>query len=256
MSQIRELAMKVWALILSLFGCSVQQEAPKTPQTGKNIEFFYFGIEDGNIEAVKDHVTAIHIPSWPLQYDQAHYLLAAKNAGLKVILTPKAQTETDLVNDLTYWTSLGLTDHIIALYFDEPDLNKTIDPQIVRHALLLFPSLANSRLATSYSTAQNTPGIEHYDWVAVSAYAEGENALTGQYAILRAKLSSDQKLMLLVYGSDPWRVHPKPFLDYAMSDDKVAAIIGFTFFSHDGSDFGAGIGVNGLLPEFRAMGFR
>lgn len=254
MSRIREQVKHLWALILGLFGCAPLQEAPKVPQDPHKLLYGFYGAVPGQLEATKDFTNVVFVSPWGM--DQTEQLQAIKAAGLKAVWMPADNSETGLTSQLVAWQSLALLDTLVALYWDEPDHNTVASPSMVRRVLASFPELSNVKLSASFSTAQDTPGIEGYDWVGVSAYAQGEGALVGEISALRAKLSSEQRLILFVYGADPWRLHPETFLDYAVSDSKVVALLAFVWFSHDGSDFGSGIGVNGMFPLYRAVGLR
>lgn len=222
-----------------------------TPQT--SFFYGYYGSVIGQLEVTKDHTNVAFVANWPDAGIQTEQLEAIKDAGLKAIWMPVDNSEAGLINQLTNWQTLGLLESIVAVYWDEPDRNGSPNMTMVRHVLSLFSGTANVKLSASFSTAQDTPQIESYDWVGVSAYAQGEGALKGEIQTLRAKLAPDQKLIIFSYGADPWRQNPKPFWDYALSDNKVVALLYFVFFSHDGTDFGQGIGVNGMLPLYRGL---
>ncbi len=154
----------------------------------------------------------------------------------------------DAAHSITKLAEAGLMADVVALYpIDEPDVNGKSDAEVnAMNAALkdLMKGLGvNPALAVIYGCATGrTPGISTYDWIGCDDYGKGCDAATGlTFAVLKARLRPDQRLLLVPGGADPWRQDPACFASKAHSDPQVVAILPFLWVDYDG---GAGIRTN------------
>ena len=73
------------------------------------------------------------------------------------------------------------------------------------------------------------------------------------YGPQQLPLQPGQRLMLVAGGADPYRENPAGYEKFANEHPEVVAVWAFAWFDY--SD-GLGIGHNGMLPAYQAMGCR
>ena len=115
-----------------------------------------------------------------------------------------------------------------------------------------FPELHNTKLAVIYGGSGNRPGVGTYDWVGFDDYDKRERIFSnGQYNSLKSALRSDQRIMLVPGGADPWKQDVGPFFTQAELDDQVIALIPFVWFDTSGH---TGIHANSMKNDYCVAG--
>lgn len=237
---------------------------PPLPRTGLKIG--YFETSDGQLAATHAAVNIVHCQddsafgdpdarAWReaqiilcLQRAQSFGIKAAIvsvgfevfDARFRYIGTTTLQAFHDEI------VNLGLDGSIVALYpLDEPDIHgvseKTMDAAIdgIRRT---WPG---PKIWEVYGNTGATPGSSRADAVGRDDY--GGDALHNLPPI-----RPDQQYIILPGGADPWRNDPSPFYRFALATPQVTAIWSFIYGSYDGIH--AGIGGNGMLPEYQSVG--
>lgn len=189
-------------------------------------------------------------------------LIQAKANGQRVVLmlptysVPLEQREAEVRFWLQRLKNAGLLwPGIVALYpQDEPDVAGLSDAEVtatnaaVRRAMAGFHELGGARLAVIYAcSTERRPGLASYDWIGCDHYEAGCRVLTAWLpGLLEAMLATgrtDQRLMVIAGGADPWRQDPACFERYAHAEPIVVALIGFLWQSIPGH---VGIRDNGM----------
>ena len=154
----------------------------------------------------------------------------------------------------------GLLTMLKALYpIDEPEIVNIPSSQVVacntnlRKVMALYPELADSKLAVTYSGRQDFRGIETYDWIGVDDYDKGVGILFTIYPNLLNNMTAEQRLILVPGGADPWRTPIEGFYDYAKTSTRVSLIMSFIWISPWGGTGNAGISTNGMAPSYNAV---
>jgi hypothetical protein len=136
---------------------------------------------------------------------------------------------------------------VAAIYpIDEPDRN-VISPDMCRVVHDVREVLAEFHLSIPLAViygAGETNGIECFNWIGRDSYPNGPQTLP---------LLPGQRLMIVAGGADPYREKPDQYEAFANSHPEVVAVIAFAWFDYSE---GSGIGHNGMLPAYKAMGCR
>lgn len=154
----------------------------------------------------------------------------------------------------------GLLGMVKALYpADEPERDANIPAdQIIqcntnlRALAKAYPELSGVKIAVIYGDGHDYRGIVSYDWIGVDAYQYGAGILTSIYPGLLAQMSTNQKLILVPGGADPWHADIQPFYDYALSN-RVALIAPFIWVDQWGGTANLGIHGNGNAQPYNAV---
>jgi len=243
------------------------------------IYFGYYGDMSYQLEETKDHTNMVWIAAWdrhPLSWGDCVYqrVQQASNVGKKSVImmtndcyvdrkfNPKAVEELD---DL--FRKLSKDDYlndVIAIYpTDEPDGANISSEEIakannaIRNVMKKYSELKNTALAVFYTGSEKYPGMEYYDWVGFDEYHVGAKALGAKYRRMVSKLRGDQRTMIIPGGCDKWRQDPKPFVNFALKNPRVVAIVPFIWFDNadpGNTDVGHGIRSNGMKEAYKEAG--
>lgn len=252
----------------------VTANPPAEPATGRKLYFGYFGDAAGNAAAWGDHCNIAFVPEWGeagnnyqvVMDRNISFMKEAAAAGVKSVVYDvgfqlwgpsannplKTTAPADLAQVFNDLKATGVLGMVKALYpIDEPDLTGKSDAQLVaavtvlRTAAAAFPELAGVRVWTFY--AQNgLPGLSAFDDVGSDHYGDTSRALAWY-----AQLPPNKGKLLIPGGAQPWRDDPAPFVQYALANPSVTAIIAFLYVDYSA---GQGIGSNGMLPAYRTAG--
>ncbi len=147
--------------------------------------------------------------------------------------------------------------NIIALYpIDEPDAAGKTDAEVTATNAMLRTVMSDfgmtAALAVIYQcTSGKRPGLASYNWIGCDDYGSACDPADGKrYLALKDELRSDQRLMLIPGGANPWRQDPQCFFDAANCDSQVIAIMPFLWVDTDQP----GIRGNGMRPAYCRIG--
>ena len=253
----------------------------KDPYTGPrdSIYFGYYGDMAYQLEETKDHINLAWVAAWdrhPQSWVDCMFerITQASIAGKKSVIM---MTNDTYVNHKLNSNALQELDELLfklkdtdclkdiaAIYpVDEPDYNGIPADEMakgnaaIRSILAKYPALKNTALAVFYTGHEKYPGIEHYDWVGFDEYGAGEKALGSKYKRMVSKLRSDQRTMIIPGGCDKWRQDPRPFVDFALANPRVVAVVPFIWIDQadpSNPDIGHGIRSNGLKEIYKEAG--
>ena len=125
---------------------------------------------------------------------------------------------------------------------DEPDVagcSGATMAQVYQGAKAVFP---NARIGVIYGPNGATPGIDQVTDAGRDNYGHGPQSLN---------LRSDQHLMIVAGGADPYREDAQQYVSYAEAHADVSVVWAFLYVDYAG---GKGIGTNGTLPAYRSAG--
>ncbi len=157
----------------------------------------------------------------------------------------------------------GVLQQVIALYpLDEPDQHGLSDAEVtamcgvVRSVAGEFAELPNVKLAVIYTDQQRWPGFAAHDCVAIDPYDHGSDMfVAAPFLAMLARLAPHQNYFLVPAGGDPWQQDPEPYRRVAQADPRCVGILAFLYITrNDSNPPSAGIGTNGMLPAYRAVG--
>ena len=157
----------------------------------------------------------------------------------------------------------GVLSQVIALYpLDEPDQHGLNDAEVtamcgvVRSVASEFHELANVKLAVIYTDRIDWPGFAAHDCVAIDPYDHGSDMfVAAPFLEMKARLAPHQSYFLVPGGGDPWRQDPEPYRRVAQADPRCVGILAFLYITRfDSTPPSAGIGTNGMLAAYRAVG--
>ena len=169
-------------LLAALFSCggggsnAPEPNIPPPVSLKTDLKNSYFGAP---LSEVVDHTTMHFATDWYGQDFQFAQVVEAHNAGMPVMLDVAAQVGLPVEPEAArirfrarfeQLRSVGALQSIIALYFDEPDLNNRVSAEKVRAVNAVMREVAAEfgiapKLATFYTKGHTYPGIETYDWV-------------------------------------------------------------------------------------------
>lgn len=246
------------------------------PGIRDKIYYGYYGDMSSQYDEVKDHVNTVWIAAWdshPQTWVDCVYdrVVQASKDGKKSVVMMTTNTYIDrrfsdhvlvelkeLFNKLN---AAGILKDVVAIYpTDEPDGSNITSSEIkkgndaIRSVMLRYPSLRNTALAVFYTGSEQYPGIEYYDWVGFDEYHKGEKVLGAKYKRMVSKLRVDQRTMIIPGGCDKWRQDPRPFVDFALSNPRVVAVVPFIWIDNaapGNADVGLGIRSNGLKELYK-----
>ena len=150
----------------------------------------------------------------------------------------------------------GLSSMVVAIVpLDEPDVNlapgkaDTVMTQAIAGIRMVW--VQPVKIAVIYGTKGPTPGIDSADWIARDDYHASASGVISELPPKRA----EQSYFLVAGGADPYRQTADPFYAATFPDPRFVGFIGFTFddYAFNGRQY-AGIGSNGLLPDYQAIG--
>lgn len=261
------------------FGCMniKTQDAYSNPRD--KIFYGYYGDMEFQYNEVKDHVNMIWIAAWdryPRSWVDVVYerIIQAANDEKKSVVMMTTNTYIDgrfsdhvlkeideLFQKLDEKNALA---NIIAIYpTDEPDGSEIASEEIakgnaaIRSVMDKYPALKDTALAVFYTGSEKYPGIEYYDWVGFDEYHKGEQVLGAKYRRMLTKLRPNQRTMIIPGGCDKWRQDPKPFVDFALENPRVIAVVPFIWIDNaapGNNDVGLGIRSNGMTEKYRQAG--
>lgn len=243
------------------------------------IHYGYYGDMASQFEETKDHVNTVWLACWdrfPLSWADCMFerIAQASVSGKKSVVMMTNDTYLDRklnykaleeLEELLF--KLSGTDYlkdIIAIYpTDEPDGSEISPDEIaktnnaIRNIMSKYPALKNTALAVFYTGSEKYPGIQYYDWVGFDEYHIGERALGAKYNRMVNKLRPDQRTMIIPGGCDKWRQDPRPFVDFALTNNRVVAVVPFIWIDNaapGNDDVGLGIRSNGLKDLYKEAG--
>lgn len=243
------------------------------------IHYGYYGDMAFQFEETKDHINTAWIACWdrhPLTWADCMFqrVAQASVAGKKSVIMMTNDTYID--RKLNYKAleeldelllKLSGTDYlkdVVAIYpTDEPDGSEISPDEIaktnnaIRNIMSKYPALKNTALAVFYTGSEKYPGIQYYDWVGFDEYHIGERALGAKYNRMVNKLRPDQRTIIIPGGCDKWRQDPRPFVDFALTNNRVVAVVPFIWIDNaapGNDDVGLGIRSNGLKELYKEAG--
>lgn len=236
-------------------GGSTSTPVASTPSR-PDLAFGYYGSCLTCLAETRDHVTLIWVaPAW-------NGLQAAVDDMTRAAVPTVLMTPQDPVALRTLFAQLrnaNVLRFVAALYpQDEPDVNGFTEAQmqtianVQRRVASEFVELEGVKLAVIYGATTNRPGLSSFDWVGFDNYDAGAGVLGEELAAFKLLLRTDQRLLLVPGGADPWRTDPRPFYEYAQTDPQVVAVVGFAWLNYDTEHLG--IGRNGMASAYRAVG--
>lgn len=271
----------VIVITVILVGCARFTNPGDTNYNGPRdtVYYGYYGDLSYQYEEVKDHVNTVWIAAWdrhPRSWvDVVHErVLQASKDGIKSVIM---MTNDTYVNKRFNYIALSeleelfnkldtsnLLDKVVAIYpTDEPDGSGISSEEIakgnaaIRNVMSKYPALKNTALAVFYTGSEQYQGIQYYDWVGFDEYDIGEKALQAKYRRMLTRLRSDQRTMIIPGGCDKWRQDPRPFVDFALENPRVVALVPFIWIDNaapGNDDVGLGIRSNGLANLYRDAG--
>lgn len=245
----------------------------------EKLYFGYYGDTAQQYDEVEDHVNLVWIAAWdrhPKTWVECQFertVQAAQDGNHVVIM----MTNNTYVNNQLNLAALDELDelfkklsatpylkHIAAVYpVDEPDGSNIDSAEIervnssIRTIMMKYPELDKTALAVFYTGSEKYPGIEYYDWVGFDEYHHGTRVLGAKYRRMLQRLRNDQRTMIIPGGCDKWRQDPRPFVDFALSNPRVIAVVPFIWLDNaapENTDVGLGIRSNGLSGLYRESG--
>lgn len=125
---------------------------------------------------------------------------------------------------------------------------------VIRIIASLHDELDHVKLATTYASDKDFIGLEMFDWIGYDDYDMKSSILTSdKFKNLLASLQPHQQVMLIpgaAYGQNP-----VPFVNYAQTNTKVAAILAFLWCDGREADVGAkGARSNGMAKTYLDVG--
>lgn len=239
----------------------------------------YYGDTATQYDEVKDHVNLVWIAAWdrdPKSWVDAQFdrikQAAEDNKQVVIMMTNYAYLNAkinypaldELDQLLARLDKAGLIKHVSAIYpVDEPEPQGITTEEILRCNTLIraqlskYPGAKDIALAVFYTGAENYVGIAYYDWVGFDEYHVGTRALAAKYGRMVKLLREDQRTMIIPGGCDKWRQDPRPFVDFALKNSRVVALVPFIWLDNadpGNTDVGLGIRSNGLAQIYREAG--
>ena len=252
----------------------------KFPGTRQTLYYGYYGDQALQYNEVKDHVNLVWIAAWDrhpqtwvdCQFDRITQaaqdnkrvvIMMTNHAYLNAKINQPALDELDQLMDRL--NQADLIKHVVAIYpVDEPEPQGITTEEImqcnslIRSMLKKYPGTRDIALAVFYTGSEDYVGIEHYDWIGFDEYHVGTRALAAKYGRMVERLRNDQRTMIIPGGCDKWRQDPKPFVDFALKNPRVIALVPFIWIDNadpGNTDLGQGIRSNGMAELYRAAGY-
>lgn len=232
-------------------------------------EFGYFMGNALDLPLYQDHVGYVFTNDWGnwdtaqdwLQQQTLTELQNAKQFGIKDAIVSVGFLVFDskynykgtqyLEAFKTQLDALGLLPMVKTFYVvDEPDfvMRKGLTEKALVEACLgirqVFPGIP---LMTIYSNSGQYPAISYFDIVGKDDYSKGTGVLDEMPPI-----SGTQQYAIVPGGAEPWKQDPTKFYQWSLTHP-VKYIVAFLFSDYSG---GKGIGTNGMLPVYKALGMK
>lgn len=253
-----------------------------TPPASRLLNFGYYGgsATPNGIADFADHCNFLHIGSWgdwvspqgrtDIIVGVANQMQAAKANGInRVMITadfclfdnqfrplPPSLAQAFLRGFIDTLDGLRLLPMIAAVYtVDEPDVNGIGDVAMTQTNALLrsvmsdYPALNGKPLVTTYGV-NGTPGLRSFDWAGFDNYGTPIFA-NGEYQAFVAKLTPNQRVVVVPGGGSPWKDDPTPYMNQAQVDPRIVLIMPFLWREDSGH---AGISSNGMASQYKAVG--
>lgn len=272
------LAATAAALALAAWGAQalvkkrLRRYMPPAPAALRHdLEFWYYGIQPGELDQIVDDVTLVHESMWFGGVEAA--IASMQRHGMRTMVTVQEQVfdgaavRADAADRLrglfAAFERAGVLQQVVALYLiDEPDGRSCTDDdvlracRIARAVALEFPALAGVKLAVTYSYKRTLPGISGLDWVGLDDYGIGSGVLiSSEWRELLARLEPHQRCYVVPGGASPWRQDPEAFRRWAHSTPQCMGVMAFMFGQRDDSgEVNDGIATNGMRGAYRALG--
>lgn len=144
--------------------------------------------------------------------------------------------------------ALDLARSVFMLYpLDEPDGMNCDDKALTAAYKTIQTAWGDVRIGVIYGDTGRMPGITAVTDAGRDHYRFGPQVIS---------LRSDQRLMLVAGGADPYREDIQQYVDYAKANPSVSLVWAFLFIPYTDPDGHPqlGIGGNGMLPAYRAAG--
>jgi hypothetical protein len=240
------------------------QPEPETLRT--DLLYGYYLSFDNQTAETRDHVNLVHEGNW---FGSAPTIASMAAHGKATMLDlnqtvyqgndVRADAEQRLVALFDALRASGVLAQVVALYpIDEPQASAgTVEAAnaLIRRAASGYPELSGVKLAVIYDL-RGTPGIATYDWIGLDHYPSGADILTSSHwKSIVASLRPGQRTLLVPGGGDPFQQDPEPFRRYAHNNAHVVGILPFMWARQHPSEV-AGIGTNGMAPQYRALGLQ
>jgi hypothetical protein len=273
--------LKALLLPIILAGCNHSENTTPTTQTRAGIYYGYYGDcgNDGNCYPKINHGNLMWVPAWgddstpEGRLATTNYQLNSMRQGIAsgipqaILFTNHVMfrnrqymgTKQDIRDYLNTVRTSGLLGNVKGFYpLDEPDINLNNPTDVsqaykdLREVMGEYPELAVAVIAVIYPAETTYPGIAYVDWVGLDDYFAKSDVLVDRYPDMLSKMSPQQRLIVVPGGSSPWMQDPAPFYNYAIQNDRVAAIVAFAYITAEAKYIG--IGYNGMLPTYCKYG--
>lgn len=261
----------VIAIVLLLASCGggASNASPSFPPPSvfrSDLYYCYYGSLEYQLRETVDHVNLFMAAAWGGPAEQLSELIAATNAGIPTMVALDDITYLDNSEQLirerfASFQQAGVLSNIVAVYpKDEPKFSSEVvvaTNTMIRKVMAEFGMTA--KVAVIYVADSNTwPGIESFDWVGFDRYDVGDKIFTnGDFAMLKSRLTPQQKIILVPGGASIWKNDPTQFFNKAQADSQIILIMPFVWFDPpvpDPQSLTAGIRSNGMAPIYKSIG--
>lgn len=179
-------------------------------------------------------------------------LKAMPNVGLVIdlhtlIFTGEEYPEVKKRSDEEAWANCiaffdrlraeGFLNQVLVLYpIDEPnhrfrngDSETLWAIDIAKRLRAHYPEMANAKIGVIYMTDRPYYGKDQYELIGLDDYKRMSSILAKNslYDQLIATIRPDQQIWLVAGGGTQWKHNPKPWVDYALANPRVWAVICF-----------------------------
>lgn len=236
--------------------------SPTTLRT--DLLYGYYGSDTVQLGETEDHVNVHMAMQWGGNELQLQEMIKGVKAGKKLIVEfhEALEGESAVRLRLNTFKENGLLESIVMWYIqDEPEKAGYTESEIV-NANKRLKSIAleygiTAKTGVIYSADMNFIGITSYDYVGVDKYDAGDKVFTdGTYMGLKQKLRSDQEIILVPGGANPWMQDPEQFFNMAEYDMQVRFIIPFLWIDRVNPDGKTQLGIrsNGMRVKYWNLG--
>lgn len=230
-------------------------EGDQVPQTREHVNLhweLFWGGEDDGIERMREAAMDTVIDVAGCLFDGGQW-----NEG------PRASAEQDLRGLLNRLSAAGVLRYVKGIVpIDEPNLpaHWAVDSMpaacgLIRAVAADYPELAGVRLMAIYFTERPMAHMDLFDVVGFDNYKQGARVLQagGLADKILSQLLPHQRLILVPGGS--YAQDPSPFIEYALGNPRVFAVVPFLWVSKTDGHAIAGIGERPLMrPVYEQAG--